>query len=146
MNLLTSDSSFIRMQVIYTVASGSISINGEYAWISRHTLEETVSLKDFCLGAKAAIICTFSAMRIVLVPFKKCSICQAQQKNRAPFLKMQMKLYFIRVIKDMIASSHILLLLFMICYVGFILNFDHVQSLILVADHHWSAFYSYLTK
>lgn len=71
----TSDSHCIKIQVIYTVTLGSISINEKYACTSTHILVETDSLKGFCFGAKAAIICTFSTMERELCRFNiACSV------------------------------------------------------------------------
>lgn len=119
MNHPTSQSHGIKIQVIYTVALGSISINGKYVCISIYALVETDSPEVFCFGAKAAIICPLSTMETELCPLSKCSILHAQQK-KGSLLKTQIKVYFTFVIKSIVANGHVLLLLFTICYLKFI--------------------------
>lgn len=85
LNHPTSDSHCIKIQVIYTVALGSISINGKYACTSIHTLVERDSLKSFCFGAKAAVICTFFTMKIELCLLNKCSILHDQKKKKKAY-------------------------------------------------------------
>lgn len=109
--------------MIYTVALGFISINGKYACISIYALVETDSPKGFCFGGKAAIICPFSSMEIELCSLSQCSICHAQQK-KGSLLKTQIKLYFIFVIKSLVAHGHVLLLLFTTCYLEFMLYYQ----------------------
>lgn len=80
LNHPTSDSHCIKIQVIHAVALVSISVNGKCACVATHTLVGTDSPKGFCLGAKAAVMCTFFTTEIELSPLNKCSIFPAQQK------------------------------------------------------------------
>lgn len=58
-------------------------------------LVETDSLKGFCFGAKAAIICTFFTMEIELCPLSKCSIFHVQQKKRLILKDINKPIFYI---------------------------------------------------